>query len=68
MLEIGQVLSLKIRYNMAGQVSDKKHPYLILNIDKENSKIVEIAQIDSLENKEYKALFKSNKVIYKCNE
>lgn len=61
-LEIGQVLSLKIRYNNTGTIAKSKHPYLIVKIDLELN-VVEIAQIDSLQGKEYKAAFKSNKTI-----
>ena len=62
-LEVGQVLSLKIRYNNNGDFSKVNHPYLIVDID-EKLNTVEIAQIDSLKGKEYKAAFKSNKVIF----
>ena len=62
-LEVGQVLSLKIRFNNSGTISQTNHPYLIIDIDTELN-TVEIAQIDSLAGKEYKAAFKSNKVIY----
>ena len=65
-LEVGQVITAKIRFNNSGLKSSKKHPYLIMNIDKE-LRIIEIAQLDSLEGKEYKAAMKSNKVIY-CDE
>lgn len=62
-IEIGQVLSLKIRYNNEGKVAEKKHPYLVVDIHEEFNTI-EIAQIDSLEGKEFKAAKKSNKTIY----
>ena len=62
-LEIGQVLSLKIRYNNEGLTATKKHPYLIVGVDKELN-TVEVAQLDSLRGKEYKAMRKSNKIIY----
>lgn len=65
-LEIGQVLSLKIRFNNDGVVSKSRHPYLIIDIDMEFA-TVEIAQLDSLAGKEYKAAMRSNKVIY-CDE
>ncbi len=65
-LEVGQVITAKIRFNNSGLKSPVKHPYLIMGIDMELSTI-EIAQIDSLEGKEYKAAMKSNKVIY-CDE
>lgn len=65
-IEVGQVLSLKIRYNNDGLLSSKKHPYLVIGIDKELN-VVEIAQMDSLQGKEFKAARKSNKVIYNDN-
>ena len=60
---VGQVLSLKIRFNNNGVIAPKKHPYLVVEIDKTLG-IVEIAQLDTLAGKEYKAARKSNKVIY----
>jgi hypothetical protein len=65
-IEVGQVLSLKIRYNNNGMISDRKHPYLIVGINRELNTI-EIAQLDSLEGKEYKAAMKGNKTIYYDN-
>lgn len=65
-LEVGQVLSLRIRFNNTGTISQKRHPYLIVAIDEEFS-TVEIAQLDSLQGKEYKAAMRSNKVIY-CDD
>lgn len=65
-LEIGHVLSLKIRFNNEGVVSRSRHPYLIVDIDTELN-TVEIAQLDSLAGKEYKAAMRSNKVIY-CDD
>ena len=62
-LEIGQILSLKIRFNNKGDFSTIRHPYLIVDIDFEFN-TVEIAQIDSLKGKEHKAAMKSNKVIF----
>ena len=53
-LEIGQVLSLRIRFNNNNIISSSKHPYLIVDINDEFN-TVEIAQIDSLDGKEYKA-------------
>ncbi len=61
-LEVGQVLSLKIRFNNSGLISTRKHPYLIIAIDDELN-TVEIAQLDSLAGKEYKAAMRSNKAI-----
>lgn len=65
-LIIGQVLSLRIRFNNSGLISAKRHPYLIVAIDEENE-FVEIAQIDSLAGKEYKAAFRGNKAIFNSN-
>lgn len=65
-LQVGQVLSLRIRYNNSGDIANRRHPYLIMSIDEELN-TVEIAQLDSLAGKEYKAMFKSNKVIYSDN-
>jgi len=60
MLEVGQVLVLKIRFNNEGRVSDTAHPYFVVSISNET---VEIAQCSSLKGKERKAAFRSNKVI-----
>ena len=62
-LVIGQVLSLKVRFNTNGDTAERKHPYLIVGID-ETLGMIEIAQLDTVEGKEYKAMMKSNKVIY----
>ena len=35
MIEVGQVLSLKIRFNNSGTVSTRKHPYLVVGINDE---------------------------------
>ena len=47
MIEIGQVLSLKIRFNNSGDVASVSHPLLVLNVDKEKN-ILEVAHIDSI--------------------
>ena len=52
-LKVGQILSLKIRYNNSGTISNTKHPYIIVNIDS-TMNTVEIAQLDSLAGKEFK--------------
>lgn len=62
-LEIGQVLSLRIRFNNSGDISSVKHPYLVVDVD-DVIGVVEVAQIDSLEGKKYKAAFRSNKVLF----
>lgn len=63
MIEVGQVLSLKIRFNNSGTISRVRHPYLVIEINDEFG-TVEIAQMDSLEGKEYKAAMRSNKTIF----
>lgn len=65
-LEVGQVLALRIRFNNQGLISPGKHPYLIVAIDFDLN-FVEVAQIDSLLGKEYKAAMRSNKTIF-CDE
>lgn len=65
-LEVGQVLSLKIRYNNTGVVATSNHPYLIVAVDNDFNAI-EIAQIDSLAGKEFKAAKRSNKTIF-CDD
>lgn len=47
MIEIGQVLSLKIRFNNSGTVASVAHPVLVLGIDKEKN-ILEVAHIDPI--------------------
>ena len=67
MIEIGQVLSLKIRFNNSGDVASVSHPLLVLNVDKEKN-ILEVAHIDSItEEKKWKALLKSNVTIRKSD-
>lgn len=67
MIEIGQVLSLRIRFNNSGTVASVPHPVLILGIDKEKN-ILEVAHIDSItEEKKWKALLKTNVTIKKTN-
>lgn len=67
MIEIGQVLSLKIRFNNSGVVANQAHPVLVVNVDEEKN-ILEIAHIDSItEEKKWKTLLKSNVTIKKDN-
>ena len=67
MIKIGQVLSLRIRFNNSGTVANIAHPILVLDIDKEKN-ILEVAHIDSItEEKKWKALLKSNVTIRKTN-
>lgn len=64
-IEAGQIITLRMRVNNSGTIL-RPHPYLVLfanNVDN----YIEIAQVDSLEGKEYKALKKSNKIIY-CDD
>lgn len=67
MIEEGQVLTLKIRFNNNGDVANVAHPLLVLNVDKDKN-IIEVAHIDSItEDKKWKSLLKSNVVIKKNN-
>lgn len=67
LIEVGQVLSLRIYFNTSRVVSKDKHPYLVVKVDEELS-VAEIAQLDSLTaEKRYKAAFESNKVIKNSN-
>ncbi len=67
MIEIGQVISLKIRFNNSGLVANVSHPVLVLAIDKEKN-ILEVAHIDSItEEKKWKILLKTNVTIRKTN-
>jgi len=61
-LEVGQVLSLKLRFNNDGKISEGKHPYLIIDIVDYEVKCVEIAQLDTI--KPYKLIRLSNTPIY----
>lgn len=65
-IEIGQVLSLRIRYNNSGTIANKKHPYLVVRINNDLNTI-EIAQLDSLVGKLFKAAMKCNKTIFSDN-
>ena len=63
MIEIKDVLSLKIRFNNNGEKSKTTHPYIVKSIN-EQLGIVEIIQRDSIkEGKEYVALYNSNALI-----
>lgn len=67
MIEIGQVITLKIRFNNSGTVAHVAHPVLVLSIDKKKN-ILEVAHIDSItKEKKWKALLKTNVVIKKTN-
>ena len=47
MIEKGQVLSLKIRFNNTGVIANVAHPVLVLDVDEEKN-ILEVAHIDSI--------------------
>lgn len=67
MIEIGQVISLKIRFNNSGTIASVAHPVLVLGVDEEKN-ILEVAHIDSItEEKKWKALLKTNVTIKKSN-
>ena len=67
MIEKGQVLSLKVRFNNSGDVANVAHPVLVMDVNKEK-KIIEVAHIDSItKEKEWKALLKSNVRIKNTN-
>lgn len=65
-IEVGQVLALKIRFNNNGDISTASHPYLVVAVN-EDLGIIEVAQIDSLKGKEWKAFKRYNKVVYREN-
>lgn len=65
-LEVGQVISLRIRFNNSGTISKSPHPYLVVDI-RQDLGAIEIAQLDSLAGKEHKAAFRSNKVVFCTN-
>lgn len=64
-IEAGQIITLRMRVNNSGTILNP-HPYLVLFANSIDN-YIEIAQVDSLVGKEYKALKKSNKIIY-CDD
>ncbi len=65
-VEIGQVLALRLPFDSSkSNISSTKHPYLIVKVIDDDT--LEIAQLDSLQGKEWKAMKKSNHVIYADN-
>lgn len=66
MIEIGQVLLLKIQYDNQGTIANEAHPCLIVKCDNELG-VIEVVQFDSLEGKEHKAMFKATKVVLNRN-
>ena len=65
LVEAGQILILNMQVNNQGLVLNG-HPYLVVFVNEINN-YIEIAQVDSLAGKEYKAAKKSNKIIYYDN-
>lgn len=67
-LQVGQVLSLilPLNNNDSNEIIRGSHPYIIIDVD-EASDIVELIQFSSLEGKEFEAINKCNKIIYKDN-
>lgn len=63
LIEPRQILALNMQVNNAGLIL-YGHPYLVLYA---NSECIEIAQVDPLKRKEFKAARKTNKIIY-CDE
>ena len=62
-VKIGQVLALRLPFDTSREnISETKHPYLIVRMIDNDT--LEVAQLDSLQGKEWKALWKSNHVIY----
>ncbi len=61
---VGQVFSFKARFNNTGDIARKKHPYIVIYIDED---YIEFAQIDSLKDKGYIAMFKSNFTVFADN-
>lgn len=64
-LEIGQVLSLRIKIPYHG-VFDERHPYLILKINADDG-YIEVGQLHSLHGKAFEAIDVKNKVIFNSN-
>lgn len=62
MIEVGQVIALKIRFNKQGSIAKTAHPLLVVKVD-EDKKLIEVAHIDSAKGKEWKALLPSNHLI-----
>ena len=62
-LEVGQVVWLKLRFNINGEYSEKEHPYIIEEINNDINSI-SIIQLDSLAGKEHYALKDENHIIF----
>jgi len=65
LIEPGQVLTLNMQVSNSGLIL-YGHPYLVLYANEDNN-YIEIAQVDSLKGKEFKAARKTNKIIF-CDE
>ena len=61
----GQIIVMNMQVNNSGTIL-YSHPYLVIFANEDN-RYIEIAQVDSLKGKEYKAARRSNKIIY-CDE
>ena len=62
-LKVGQTLTLYTRFDNQGTISDDVHLHIVIEINDELN-IVEVAQIDSLQNKWYQAAFEKNHVLF----
>ncbi len=60
-VEIGQVLSLKLRFNRSGVIAIEKHPYLIVKIIDNDT--IEVAQFDKVRGKAWKLALESNMAV-----
>lgn len=47
MIEKGQILTLKIRFNNSGTIASVPHPLLVIDVDKQRN-LIEVAHIDSI--------------------
>jgi len=67
MIEIGQIIWLKVRFNKSGDVANKEHPLLVVDIDGVNN-VIEVAHLDHVDKDNYyHALLKYNHLIEKDN-
>ena len=67
MIEVGQVIWLKMRFNKNGDIAAKEHPLLVVDVDNENN-VVEVAHLDHVDKDNYyHALLKYNHLIEKDN-
>jgi hypothetical protein len=67
MIEVGQVLWMKLQFNKTGDIASVEHPVLILNINV-SKKVIEVGHLDHLDEVNYyKALLPYNHLIEKSN-